>query len=102
LIVNVNEVFAPAVGLDGETDTEKRHLLVEEQVDVCPAAATPASIVTPSMLAATIKKVTRATMKPAFGMASPSPVLTEGCERAAGSRAAGDPALHSHLYAWDV
>ena len=101
MIVNVKEVFAPAVGLDGETDTAKTHLLVEEQVDVWPAIAGAASIVTPSMLAATTKKVTRA-MKPAFGMATPSPVSTEGCERAAGSRAAGDPALHSHLYAWDV
>jgi hypothetical protein len=100
--VNVNEVFAPAVGLDGETDTAKRHLLVEEQVDVWPAAADATSIVTPSMLAATIKKVIRATMKPAFGMATPSPVSTEGHERAAESRAAGDPALHSHLYVRDV
>jgi hypothetical protein len=100
--VNVKEVFAPAVGLDGETDTAKRHLLVEEQVDVWPAVAGAASIVTASMLAATTKKETRATMKPAFGMATPSSVSTEGCERTARSRAAGDPALHSHLYAWDV
>ena len=77
MIVNVKEVLVPAVGLDGETATAKKHLVVEEQVDGCPAAGA-ASIATPSMLAAMTKKETRATIKPAFDMATPSPVSTKG------------------------
>jgi hypothetical protein len=70
LIVNVKEVLAPAAGLVGETATAKKHLLYEEQVDVCPATAGAASIATPSMLAASARKETRATMNPAFSMAT--------------------------------
>ena len=81
MIVNVKEVLVPAAGFDGETATAKNTCCYEEQVDVCPAAGA-ASIATPSMLAASTKKETRATMKPAFGMATPSPVSTEGHERA--------------------
>ena len=70
VIANAKEVFAPAVELDGETVTAK-HLPDGGAQDVCPAAGA-ASIATPSMLAASAKKENRATMKPAFGMATPS------------------------------
>jgi hypothetical protein len=97
-IVNVKEVLVPAVGLDGETDTAMKHLLVEEQVDACPdAGAGAASIATPSMLAASTKKETRATMKPAFGMATPSPASTKGRSAPGAPRSAGGPALYSDL-----
>jgi hypothetical protein len=66
----MKEVLTPAAGLDGETDTAKKHLVVEEQPAVDPDAGA-ASIATPSMLAASTKKETRVTMKPAFGMATP-------------------------------
>src|SRR5215472_11949398 len=81
-IVNVKELLSPAAVLDGKTGfTAKKHLLDEVQVDVCPAAGA-ASMATPSMLAVITEKETRATMKPAFGMATPSPASTEGHERA--------------------
>jgi hypothetical protein len=78
VIVNTKEVLAPAAGLDGgfvpapgETDTAKHLPDGGAQPGGCPAAGT-ASIATPSMLAASTKKENRATMKPAFGMATPS------------------------------
>jgi len=69
VIVNAKDVFVPAAVFDGETVTAK-HLPDEGQVDV-QAAAGAASIATPSMLAASTKNETLATMKPAFGMATP-------------------------------
>src|SRR6516162_4460188 len=101
--MNVKEVIAPAVGLDGETDTAKKHLVVVEQVSDCPAAGA-ASMATPSMLAVSTKKATRATMKPAFGMVTPSPVSTEGHERASKIPLCRRPALHRTyplgIYGW--
>jgi hypothetical protein len=87
LIVTAKEVLTPAAGLDGETDTAKKHLLVEEQVDVCPAAGA-ASIATPSMLAASTNNEIRVTVKPAFGMVNPLSCIN----RAARARQQ-DPAL---------
>jgi hypothetical protein len=69
--VNLKGVLTPAAGLDGETDTAKTHLLDEEQLHICPADAGAASSATTSMLAASTKKDTRVTMKPAFGMMAP-------------------------------
>ena len=71
VIVNVKEALAPAAGFDGETVTAK-HLPDGGAQDVCPAAGV-ASIAAPTMLAVITKKEIRATMKPAFGMATPSP-----------------------------
>jgi len=71
VITNAKEVFAPAVELDGETVTAKHLPDGGAQLTGCPAAGA-ASIATPSMLAASTKKENRATMKPAFGMATPS------------------------------
>jgi hypothetical protein len=80
VIVNAKAVLAPAVGLDGETATAK-HLADDGQPDVCPAAGA-ASIAAPSMPAASTRKETRVTIKPAFGMVIPSAVSTERRERA--------------------
>lgn len=49
-----------------------------------------------------IRKEIRVTIKPAFGMATPSPVSTEGHERASRIPRCRRPALHSHLYARDI
>jgi hypothetical protein len=68
VIANEKEALPP-VELGGETTTAK-HLPDEGQVDVCPAAGV-ASIAAPSMLAASMQKEIRVTMKPAFGMATP-------------------------------
>jgi hypothetical protein len=67
-IANEKEALPP-VELGGETTTAK-HLPDEGQVDVCPAAGA-ASIAAPSMLAASMQKEIRVTIKPAFGMATP-------------------------------
>jgi len=72
VITNAKEGFAPAVELDGETVTAKHLPDGGAQLGVCPSAAGAASIATPSMLAASTEKENRATMKPAFGMATPS------------------------------
>jgi len=101
LIVNAKEVLVPAAGLDGETVPAKKHLLVEEQVDVCPAAGA-ASIAIPSMLAASTKKEIRVTIKPAFGMVTSSAVSTERHERASRIPLGRRPALHSHLSTRDI
>jgi len=79
VIVNEKEA-CPPVELGGETATAK-HL--PEQVDVCPAAGA-ASIAAPIMLAASTKKETRVTMKPAFGMATTSPASTKNGSMPAG------------------
>jgi len=86
VIVNIKDVLTPATGFDGETGATAKHLPDEGQVDVCPDAGA-ASIAAPSMLAAITKKEIRATMKPAFGMATPSPAATKG------TSAQQDPAL---------
>ena len=106
--MNIKELLAPAVGFDGgfvpgpgETDTAKKHLVVEEQVFVCPAAGA-ASIATPSVLAASTKKETRATMKPAFGMATPLTCIHEDRSAPGGPRSAAEPALYSDLSTRDV
>lgn len=91
---NAKEVLAPAVGLDGDTVTAK-HLPDEghEAKDVDPAADA-ASIATASTLAASTPKITRATVKPAFRMVTPSSASTD-CERARARRQ--DPALPASL-----
>jgi hypothetical protein len=89
LIVNIKEVFTPAVTLDGEA-TAAKHLPDGGAQDVCPAAGA-ANIATPSMLAASTKKETRVTMKPAFGMVTPSLVSTEPHERASRTPLCRDP-----------
>jgi hypothetical protein len=100
--VNTKGVLTPAAGLDGETDTAKTHLLDEEQVHVCPAAAGPASMATTSMLAASIKKDTRVTIKPAFGMMPPSAESTERHKRASKIPLCRRPALRSPLSAREI
>jgi hypothetical protein len=60
------------------------------QVDVHPAAGT-AVTPTPSTLAASTKKETRATMKPAFGMATPHLYQPKSASAPARSRSAGNP-----------
>jgi hypothetical protein len=103
LIVNLNEVLAPAVGFDGETATAK-HVPDQEQVDVDPAAAGPASSATPSMLAAITQKKpeTRVPMKPAFGMATPSPESTNRQERLQDPALLENPAMHTHMSNGDM
>jgi hypothetical protein len=68
VIVNAKEALTPAVTLAGETATAKH--LPDGGAHVWPTAGA-ASIATPSKLAPSIKKETRVTMKPAFGMVTP-------------------------------
>jgi hypothetical protein len=76
VMVNVNEVLAPAAGLAGETATAK-HLPDEMHVlDVDPAAG-EMSRAAPSMLAASAPKSTCAATK-TLGTATPSYGSTEG------------------------
>ena len=100
MILNVKEVLAPAVELDGETATAK-HLADEGQVDVCPAAG-DASITAPSMLPANTKKEIRATLKRARGMVTPSPGSTNEHEPLQNPALPEDPAMHSHMSTGNV
>ena len=68
----------------------------DEQVDVARAAGA-AIIAAPRILAASIKKETRATMEPAFGMATPFTLSTNRHERPQDPALPEDPAMHSHV-----
>ena len=89
VIVNAKEVLTPAAGLAGATATAK-HLPDGGAQDVCPAAGA-VSVATPSKLAASTKKETRVTMKPAFGMVTPHLYQPGDMSAPAGPRSAGDP-----------